>query len=68
MAASLILALDQGTTSSRSILVDASRRGSVASASEELPQIFPAPAEVEHDPEAIWSTQLGPPSASWPSP
>ncbi len=57
MAASLILALDQGTTSSRAILVDASG-GIRASASEELPQIFPGPAQVEHDPEAIWSTQL----------
>ncbi|HSS36084.1 MAG TPA: glycerol kinase GlpK, partial [Patescibacteria group bacterium] len=53
----LILALDQGTTSSRSILVDAAGR-IVASASAELPQIFPAPGEVEHDPEAIWATQL----------
>ncbi len=54
----LILALDQGTTSSRAILLD--RHGRIrASASEELPQIFPAPGEVEHDPEAIWSTQLG---------
>jgi len=54
----LILALDQGTTSSRAIVLD--RRGRIrATASEELPQIFPAPGEVEHDPEAIWSTQLG---------
>ena len=54
----LILALDQGTTSSRAILLD--RHGRIrASAAEELPQIFPAPGEVEHDPEAIWSTQLG---------
>ncbi len=53
----LILALDQGTTSSRAILLD--RHGGIrASASEELPQIFPAPGDVEHDPEAIWSTQL----------
>ena len=57
MSRSLILALDQGTTSSRSIVVD--QAGTiVASAAEELPQIFPAPGEVEHDPEAIWSTQL----------
>jgi glycerol kinase len=55
---SFILALDQGTTSSRAILLD--RHGRIrASASEELPQIFPTPGEVEHDPEAIWSTQLG---------
>jgi glycerol kinase len=52
-----VLALDQGTTSSRAIVFG--RDGlPVASAQEELPQIFPAPGEVEHDPEAIWSTQL----------
>ncbi len=57
MSRSLVLALDQGTTSSRAVLVDPAG-AFLASASEELPQIFPAPAEVEHDPEAIWSTQL----------
>jgi glycerol kinase len=52
-----ILTLDQGTTSSRAILID--RRGrSVASAQQEFEQIFPAPGEVEHDPEAIWSSQI----------
>src|SRR5579863_9679320 len=52
-----ILALDQGTTSSRAIVFDA--RGSVvALAQQEFPQIFPAPGLVEHDPEAIWSSQL----------
>ncbi len=57
MAGSLILALDQGTTSSRAVLMDA--EGQIrATASEELAQIYPAPGEVEHDPEAIWSTQL----------
>ncbi len=55
---SFILALDQGTTSSRAVLLD--RHGRIrARASEELPQIFPAPGEVEHDPEAIWTSQLG---------
>jgi glycerol kinase len=53
-----ILALDQGTTSSRAILFDQSGRP-VASAQEELPQILPAPGVVEHDPEVIWQTQLG---------
>ncbi len=53
----LILALDQGTTSSRAILVDAAGR-IVGRAAEELPQVYPAPGEVEHDPEAIWDTQL----------
>lgn len=53
-----ILALDQGTTSSRAILFD--RAGSiVASAQKEFPQIFPKPGWVEHDPRDIWSTQAG---------
>jgi len=52
-----VLALDQGTTSSRAIVFGREGRV-VASAQQELPQIFPAPGEVEHDPEAIWSSQL----------
>ena len=52
-----VLALDQGTTSSRAIVFDRSGRA-VASAQQEFPQIFPRPGHVEHDPEAIWSTQL----------
>ena len=52
-----ILALDQGTTSSRAMLFDHSGR-IVAAASQEYPQIFPRPGWVEHDPEAIWSSQL----------
>jgi glycerol kinase len=52
-----VLALDQGTTSSRAILFD--RSGAiVALARRELPQIYPRPGWVEHDPEQIWSTQL----------
>jgi glycerol kinase len=52
-----ILALDQGTTSSRAIVFD--RHGHlVASAQQEFEQILPAPGHVEHDPEAIWSSQL----------
>ncbi|HQZ40784.1 MAG TPA: glycerol kinase GlpK [Vicinamibacterales bacterium] len=52
-----ILALDQGTTSSRSIIFD--RAGRVVSmAQQEFPQIFPGPGQVEHDPEAIWASQL----------
>jgi glycerol kinase len=50
-----VLALDQGTTSSRAILFGRDGR-SVAAAQQELPQIFPAPGHVEHDPEKIWST------------
>lgn len=54
---SYILALDQGTTSSRTILFE--RRGTAAaSAQKEFPQLYPSPGHVEHDPEAIWSTQL----------
>ena len=53
-----ILALDQGTTSSRAILFD--HAGSiVAVAQKEFPQIFPKPGWVEHDPRDIWSTQAG---------
>lgn len=53
-----ILALDQGTTSSRSILFD--ENGSiVAVAQKELSQNFPKPGWVEHDPEEIWNSQLG---------
>src|SRR5437762_14143486 len=54
---SYILALDQGTTSSRSILFGRDGRA-VASAQQEFPQILPSPGHVEHDPEAIWQSQL----------
>ena len=55
--AKYVLALDQGTTSSRSILF--THRGQIkASAQKEFPQIFPSPGHVEHDPEDIWKTQL----------
>ncbi|RAV28928.1 glycerol kinase GlpK [Sinomicrobium soli] len=53
-----ILALDQGTTSSRAILFD--RKGSIISvAQKEFTQHFPQPGWVEHDPLEIWSTQAG---------
>jgi glycerol kinase len=53
-----ILALDQGTTSSRAILFD--HDGKVVAAEHaEFPQIFPQPGWVEHDPEDIWRSQLG---------
>ena len=53
-----ILALDQGTTSSRAILFD--RQGNiVSSAQKEFSQIYPQPGWVEHDPQEIWSTQAG---------
>ena len=53
-----ILALDQGTTSSRAIVFDAS--GAVkAAAQKPFRQIFPEPGRVEHDANEIWSTQIG---------
>ena len=52
-----LLALDQGTSSSRSIVFDADARP-VAMAQREFRQIFPQPGWVEHDPGEIWSTQL----------
>ena len=52
-----LLALDQGTSSSRSIVFDPRGR-IVAQAQQELPQIYPQPGWVEHDPMEIWRTQL----------
>jgi glycerol kinase len=52
-----VLALDQGTTSSRAILFDQDGR-IAAVAQQEFPQIYPQPGWVEHDPVAIWSSQL----------
>src|SRR5215469_12277673 len=55
--AKYVLALDQGTTSSRAIVFN--HDGSIVSvAQQEFPQIYPASGLVEHDPEAIWSSQL----------
>ena len=53
----LILALDQGTTSSRAIAFGHDGRP-VASAQKPFPQQFPSPGHVTHDPDAIWSSQL----------
>lgn len=54
---SCILALDQGTTSSRAMLF--SREGrTIASAQQEFEQIYPAPGQVEHNPETLWSSVL----------
>lgn len=52
-----ILALDQGTTSSRALLFDPSGN-IVALAQQEFRQIFPQPGWVEHDPREIWTSQL----------
>jgi glycerol kinase len=51
-----ILALDQGTTSSRAIVFGKDGRP-LSVAQKEFEQIFPQPGHVEHDPEAIWKTQ-----------
>lgn len=53
----LILAIDQGTTSSRAIVFDEAGKP-VATAQQEFRQIFPHDGWVEHDPEEIWSTTL----------
>ncbi|MCI8367381.1 MAG: glycerol kinase GlpK [Eggerthellaceae bacterium] len=58
MSGRFIVALDQGTTSSRALLVD--RAGQVrATVQNEFPQIYPKPGWVEHDPRDILATQLG---------
>ncbi len=58
MSADYVLALDQGTTSSRAIVFD--RDGAVvAVAQREYPQGYPFPGHVTHDPEDIWASQLG---------
>ena len=57
MAGYFVLALDQGTTSSRAIVFD--RDGAIrAVAQQEFEQIFPQPGWVEHDPKEIWASQL----------
>jgi glycerol kinase len=57
MASGSILAIDQGTTSTRAIVFDL-EGGIRATAQRELPQIFPADGRVEHDPEEIWQATL----------
>ena len=52
-----LLALDQGTSSSRSIVFDEEGR-TVSQSQQELSQIYPQPGWVEHDPQEIWRTQL----------
>ena len=53
----ILLALDQGTTSSRALLFD-ERATLLGMAREEHPQSYPQPGWVEHDPELLWQTQL----------
>jgi glycerol kinase len=52
-----LLALDQGTSSSRAVVFDAGG-AIVAMAQREFSQIFPKPGWVEHDPREIWESQL----------
>src|SRR5687768_932420 len=52
-----LIAIDQGTTSTRAIVFDATL-APVATAQRELTQIYPAPGWVEHDPEEIWSSTV----------
>ncbi|PYM64905.1 MAG: glycerol kinase [Candidatus Rokuibacteriota bacterium] len=58
MADTVVLALDQGTTGSTALVVDAEGRVR-GRGYRELPQYYPEPGWVEHDPEEIWQTQLG---------
>jgi glycerol kinase len=55
--ADYLLAIDQGTTSTRAIVFDAALVP-VAIAQQEITQIYPAPGLVEHDPEEIWATTI----------
>src|SRR6202790_59438 len=57
VVADYLLAIDQGTTSTRAILFDAALTP-IAAAQQELRQIYPAPGWVEHDPEEIWSATV----------
>ena len=57
MAPQYVLALDQGTSSSRAVLFD-EEGAPVATEQREFPQIYPQAGWVEHDPEAIWASQL----------
>jgi glycerol kinase len=52
-----LLALDQGTSSSRAVLFD-EQGAPFAQEQREFPQLYPQAGWVEHDPEAIWSSQL----------
>jgi glycerol kinase len=55
MKGKFLLAIDQGTSSSRTVIYGHDARV-VASAQQEFPQIYPQPGWVEHDPEAIWES------------
>ena len=53
-----LLALDQGTTSSRALVIDYSGKV-IAVAQKEFTQFFPQPGWVEHDANEIWASQIG---------
>ncbi len=55
--ATALIAIDQGTTSTRAMAFDAGLKP-LARAQQELHQIYPAPGQVEHDPEEIWSATV----------
>ena len=55
MATAYLLAIDQGTTSTRAVVYDAAGRA-VGAASRELTQHYPRPGWVEHDAEEIWAS------------
>jgi len=55
MSGKYLLAIDQGTSSSRTVIYDHGANA-VASSQQEFPQIYPQPGWVEHDPEAIWKS------------
>jgi glycerol kinase len=55
MSGNYLLAIDQGTSSSRAVLYD-DEAAVVASEQQEFPQLYPRPGWVEHDPEAIWQS------------
>ncbi|MGH6865027.1 MAG: FGGY family carbohydrate kinase [Methyloceanibacter sp.] len=56
-APAFVLAIDQGTTSTRALLFDEAGRAR-ASAQVSITQIYPTPGEVEHDPDEIWRSVL----------
>ena len=58
MNTKFVLALDQGTTSSRAILFDKAGK-SIGTVQREFTQVYPQAGWVEHDPMEIWDSQLG---------
>ena len=65
MATATILAIDQGTTSTRAVVYDAAGRA-LGAASRELTQHYPRPGWVEHDAEEIWASVATSSRKRWP--